>query len=204
MRNKAIEGLGIIYPLPIPENPELSPMVGQHLPFVLLYQVRDAMAKAIENEVRRFGVSFMRAAVLLVVSSIVGPATPTEISRWLFREPHDVSVLVARMEKTGLVRRVKDMERRNFIRVEITDKGEEVIQQLREMKVMQEIFTCITPEELENLGIYLWRLRNKAIEELGIIYQLPFPENPELSRLSRQRLPLANRFVSALFGRFLS
>jgi len=143
--------------------------------WVLLHQTFNAMVRADENELRQFGISTPQAAVLCVVKTVTVPATPAEISRWLFRQPHTVSGLLNRMEKQGLVRKVKDLERKNMIRIVLTEKGEEVHQKSKEMKVICKIMARLSPEERSNLRTYLKALRNEALKENGIRYQLPFP-----------------------------
>ena len=143
--------------------------------WVLLCQACNAMSRARENEVRKFGLSMMQAGLLLIVKAIGERATPAEISRWLFREPHTVSGLLDRMEKQGLVRKVKNLERKNLIRVVITEKGEEAYQRSREMKSIHMMLSCLSLEERKNLKSYLEALRNRAVEELRPRHRLPFP-----------------------------
>ena len=76
--------------------------------WVLFHQTCDAMARARVAELRESGISRIQAAALFVIKTLKVPATPAEISRWLFREPHTVSGLLDRMQKQGLVRKVKD------------------------------------------------------------------------------------------------
>ena len=143
--------------------------------WVLLRQTCHAIVTASENELRQIGISSRQAAVLSIVKAVTVPTTPAEISRWLFRQPHTVSGLLNRMEKQGLVRKVNDLERKNMIRIVLTEKGEQVYQRSREMKVIDKILSYLSPEERDNLRTYLETLRNKALEEIGIRYQLPFP-----------------------------
>jgi len=135
-----------------------------------LFQTRDTMARCREREMRESGtgISGIQAAVLWIVKNIPGPPTPAEISRWVFREPHTVSMLLTHMEKQGLVTKVKDLERRNLVRVVVTAKGEEAYQRSREnAKVIDEIISCLSQEDKANLLAYLERLRSKALEKLG-------------------------------------
>jgi len=143
--------------------------------WVLLHQACDAMGRARDDELREIGISKIQAAVLFIIKAIDGPATPAEISRWVFREPHTVFGLLKRMEKQGLVRRVKDLERRNMIRVTITEKGEEACRRSRDMKVIRTILSSLSPEQRDNLKPYLEILRKRALEKLGMKHQLPFP-----------------------------
>ena len=142
---------------------------------VLLHQTCDAMLRARGNDLKQIGISRRQAAVLFIVKAVTVAATPAEVSRWLFREPHTVSELLNRMEKHGLVRKIKNLERKNMIRIVITEKGEQAYQRSREMKVIRKILSCVSPKERDNLRTYLKRLRDKALGEIGVGYQLPFP-----------------------------
>jgi len=144
--------------------------------WMLLHQTCDAIIKARENALRKqIGISRMQAAALFIVKSVNGPVTPAEISRWLFREPHTVSGLLNRMEKDGLVKKVKDLERKNLIRVAITEKGEEAYQQSGEVTVVPKILSCLSRKKKDNLRAYLETLRKRALEELRVEHELPFP-----------------------------
>lgn len=143
--------------------------------WVLLHQACDAMARARENELRPVGISRMQAAVLFIVKAVRGPATPAEISRWLFREPHTVSGLLDRMEKQGLIRKVKNLERKNLIRVVITEKGEEAYHHSRELKVIHKILSSLSQREQDSLRKYVEKLRSKALGEIRAENPLPFP-----------------------------
>ena len=142
--------------------------------WVLLHQVCDAIEKARTNELRPFGISPMQAAVLFVVRNIEA-ATPAEISRWLFREPNTVSELITRMEKQGLIEKKKDLEKKNLVRIVLTEAGEEAYQHSKEMKIIREIMSYLSPEESKNLRAYLEKLRSKAFGKLGGQYHVPYP-----------------------------
>ncbi len=131
----------------------------------LLNQASHAMERAREDELRPLGLSMMHAAVLYVVKVSKNPVTPAHLSRVLFREPHSVSALLNRMEKQGLLRKTKDLERKNAIRVTLTERGEEACRQSREMKSLRRVLSTISPKERESLRAPLETLRDKAIEE---------------------------------------
>ena len=78
--------------------------------WVLLHQAKDAVFKAREKELSQYGISAMEAAALFIIQAIGDKATPAEISRWIFREHHTVTALLSRMEKKGLITKVKDLE----------------------------------------------------------------------------------------------
>jgi DNA-binding MarR family transcriptional regulator len=143
--------------------------------WVLLNQACFAIGRIRDDELRQFGITRMQAAILFILKAIKPPATPAEIARWLFREPHTVSGLLDRMEKRGLVRMAKNLRRKNLIRVTITEKGEEAYRRSREVKTIHSSLSCLSSEEHDELRAYLERVRNRALEEIRVRPKLPFP-----------------------------
>ena len=133
-----------------------------------MHQARDTMARCREMEVRPTGLTGTQAAVMWIVKNTTAPPTPAEISRWIFREPHTVSTLLKQMEKQGLVRKIKDLDRKNLVRIEVTKKGEEAFRKSRDgAKAVDDILNCLSDEEAKHLLEYLKMLRSKALEKLG-------------------------------------
>jgi len=144
--------------------------------WALLHQARDAIARAREHELRQADITMAKATVLFFVKSLDGPVTPAKISRVLFREPHTISGLLDRMEAQGLVRRVRDLDRKNLVRIEVTEKGEEFYHRSREKRqIISKIMSSLSKEEREALWKSLTKLRNSALKELDIKYRPPFP-----------------------------
>ncbi|MDY6912298.1 MAG: ABC transporter substrate-binding protein [Chloroflexota bacterium] len=135
---------------------------------MLFNQACDVMDRAIEAELKKIGVSMMQARILYFLKKSANAPTPSDISRWLFREPHTTFVHIKRMEEQGLVRKVADKERRNLVRVVITEKGEEVSQNINgEVRIFKEAFSGLTPEERGNLRFYLDKMRENALGRLS-------------------------------------
>jgi len=150
--------------IPLQENYEI---------WVLLEQVDAGMARARENETRPYGISMMQVRVLSLLQAVNEPITPTAIARLLFREPHTVSQLLGRMEKQGLIRRIRsrkrDPEDHGLVRVMLTDKGKEFFQeQSGSRKVIHEILSCLSPEERASFKSCLEKLREKTLEALAV------------------------------------
>jgi len=144
--------------------------------WALLNQAVTAMSRVADIELSQVGISMIQAAVLFFVKNAKEPVTPSQISRWLFREPHTVSQLLMRMEKHGLVKRTKDLDSKNMVRITLTDKGEQAYQQQTEVRVISKILSSLSPEECDKLGALIKILRDEAIKELDARpRQLPFP-----------------------------
>jgi DNA-binding MarR family transcriptional regulator len=130
---------------------------------VLLAQAREAMMKARQKELAPYNLSPRQSAVLLYLQATNGKATPSEISRGLFRESHSISEILGRMEKQGLVRKVKDLDRKNMVRIELTEKGQEACNRSEKLSSIKKIFSTLSSEERQQLRFYLERLRDRAL-----------------------------------------
>ena len=135
----------------------------------ILHHTSWAIARNRQNEVAEADTTLVQASVLFILKNIKGPMTPAGISRWLFREPQSVSSLLNHMEREGLLRKVKDLDRKNMVRVELTEKGDETYwRSLEKTGVLLDIFSCLSSDELAELERYLLRLRSRAIKKLGL------------------------------------
>ncbi len=144
--------------------------------WILLYQARDAMVRAREKELRGTGLTLAQLALLYIVKELEPKPTLTNIGRWMFRETHTVFALVETMEKRGLVKKVKDLERKNLVRVVITKKGEEAYQSaLQKRTGVGEIMSVFSEEEKDEFIDYLTRVRDKSLEKLHL-KSLSYPE----------------------------
>jgi rRNA processing protein Gar1 len=77
-----------------------GPHTDPHLnSWIWLSRTRDAVFAARRKELHRYDISARQASVMFVIQALGDKATPSEISRWLLREPHSVSEFLQRMEK---------------------------------------------------------------------------------------------------------
>ena len=144
--------------------------------FTLLSQTRDTLTKARQWELRPVGINMIQAAVLYMVKSTGGTTTPAEISRWLFREPNTVFVVVNRMVAQGLLEKTKDLDNRHLARVSLTEKGKTALQKSRARRQkISRIMSCLSEEERIHLKAMLQKVRDHGLEELGIDMPLPYP-----------------------------
>jgi len=140
----------------------------------LVLHVRRAMHKLRARELFEFGITPEESSVLSVVQAIGKRATPAEIARYLLREPHSISTLLSRMKETGLVNKVKDLEKKNLIRIELTSKGRKAYKQALTRESIHKVMSCLSEEERRQLDMLLEKLCRKTVEELGLKRKPPF------------------------------
>lgn len=143
--------------------------------WVFMARTRDAILRSRVKELQKHNLSVRQASVLIVLEELDKKATPAEVSKWVFREPHSVSDFLKRMERDGLIKRIKDLARKNMIRVEITDKGREAVHNAKKIEPVHRIMAVLSKEEHQQLMVIMQKLWDKALEELRIESRPIFP-----------------------------
>jgi len=136
--------------------------------WILLGQTREAIYKARQRELKQYNITPRQAAILFSIETLNNNATPAEISRRLLREPHTVSELLSRMERRGLVRRVKDLDRKNMVRIVLTEKGREAYSQSTKRDSIHRIMSSLSKRGRQEFTSYLKTLRDTALQERGM------------------------------------
>jgi DNA-binding MarR family transcriptional regulator len=136
--------------------------------WLLLTRARYAVYRARELELLRYGLTPEQAQVLFVIHSLKEDATPAAIARATFLKSHTISAIVERMEKKGLLKKTRDLERKNRVRVSITKKGEEAFKLSSKRGPIHRIFAGVNEKERAQTGKVLEKILFAAGEELGL------------------------------------
>jgi len=142
--------------------------------WVVLEGTSKAVDRACELELEPLGLSPTAAGVLYLLKTAEETVTPSKLSRWMFREAHTMSGLINRMEKQGLVKRAKDLERKNMVRVTLTEKGEQALRGAWDAALVSRITSCLSKQERDNLKAYLKKLQTRALEIMRDLQPLPY------------------------------
>lgn len=141
-----------------------------------LLQVADIFVKVRERELLPQNLSATSAAILFLVEAMGKDVTPAKISRMLLREPHSVSGILMRMEKQGLLKRTKNMERKNLIRITLTAKGENTLKQAMKKEGVKHVLSRLSEDQRRNLKQSLVALKEAGMKELHLSPKaLPWP-----------------------------
>ncbi|MCX6012977.1 MAG: MarR family transcriptional regulator [Chloroflexi bacterium] len=139
----------------------------QEYKFLLLFHESfRALIKIRIKELEELGITPQQSAIISIIKKLGRKATIVEISRRTFTESHTVTTLVNRMENDGVVRRVKDLKKKNYVRVELTDSGKKINKKLKDMKISKRIISALSPEQITIFESMLNILKEKATIEL--------------------------------------
>lgn len=133
-----------------------------------LLQVADIFVKIREKELLPQNLSATAAEILFLVDAMGKDITPAKITRMIMREPHSTSGILKRMETHGLIKRTKDMERKNQIRITLTAKGKKVLKQAMDKEGTTNVLSRLTAEERSKLAKTMHILKEAGKKELHL------------------------------------
>jgi MarR family 2-MHQ and catechol resistance regulon transcriptional repressor len=136
--------------------------------WLLIHQTSRLLVKSENATLAKIGLTRPKQGVLLAMKNMPDPLTVTNIAHWIDRNPNGISTLVDRMEKDGLIRRVRDMPDRREVRLVLTQKGEESFKKGSKLfqKLFREIFSEFSEEELVTLSTIMTRARRRTFDLL--------------------------------------
>lgn len=138
--------------------------------WLLIHQSHNLLDRCENAIFAKMGLTTRQHSVLLAIKNLPDPITVTDVARWLDRNPNGISMIIDRMEKDGLVRRLKNMADRRAVRLIMTRKGEEVYEEARVFtwQLFQDIFSEISEKDLFSLCGILEEVRLKVLDFLKI------------------------------------
>ncbi len=139
--------------------------------WVLLDRTRDVISKAREVELNQYKISRVQSTVLYALLSENRGLTINELSKWNVREPNSVLSLVNRMQKNGLVKKIRNTDN-DLINIIVTEKGRKLYMNATRLSI-KTTFSILSEEEKQQLYSYLIKLRRQGRELLGMDYKPP-------------------------------
>ena len=135
--------------------------------WMLMHQASNSVVKCEEKLFDTKELTTQQHSVLMAIKNAETPATPTQIADWIDRNVNSVTLIVDRMEKSGLVKRVRDIQDRRSFRVAMTKKGELHLEEgtVRGWQLIQGVLEGFSEEELKTLVALLEKLRRQALNK---------------------------------------
>jgi DNA-binding MarR family transcriptional regulator len=81
------------------------------------------------------------------------------VAKELEREPNVISLQTVLMEKDGLIKRIKDTPKSNLLKLELTEKGRDIINASRHSEAILKILGSLPKEDRQ----YLDSILNKVL-----------------------------------------
>jgi DNA-binding MarR family transcriptional regulator len=141
--------------------------------YILLDQTSDITLRAVELEIKHLPMTQPQIKVLTMLSREDRPVTLEELANWTLKEFNSVSTLINRMEKKGLVKKIKkDEDFKTYI--VLTEKGSLLYHKQVTERLIHLIFEKLTEKEKTHLEALLKKVCDSTRELLGLDFKPPF------------------------------
>jgi len=138
--------------------------------YMLFVQTSDAVQKYTDAcFYRKAKLSTTKFVVLQVLAVNKGTMTPSQIARWTLRERHNVTTLIYRMQKDGLVRTERSASDKRSLNVILTDAGRRALALAAPVarEIVRQVMSSINERDVSQLIKSLNVLRHNAHEGLS-------------------------------------
>ena len=129
---------------------------------LLLGRVRHLMVKARQKELTPYHISPRQANVLFILYNLGHKATLSELAKHTDRENNTLSIQMTRMERDGIVKKVRETPKSTLISFELTEKGIDTYNFVIISKTIKDIMSVLSEEERQMLISILRKIIKKA------------------------------------------
>ena len=118
--------------------------------FILFTQTADAVKKYTDALLYKAGLSSIKFTVLRVLARNGGTMTPSAIARWTLRERHNITTLIDRMRRDGLVKTRRSNRDRRSVNITLTKKGRELLEEYTPLSrdIVKQVMSSINEDEV--------------------------------------------------------
>jgi DNA-binding MarR family transcriptional regulator len=136
----------------------------------------NTLQRARELELSQVGLTIPQAGALYFLKTSKEPLTPMKLARRMNRQPHSVSALITRMEAQGLIKTSHDLERKNWVRVSVTKKGNQAYKRQMTQRTVRNATSCLSQSESGQLNAICKKLRAKGVELVRQMQPNPYTD----------------------------
>jgi DNA-binding MarR family transcriptional regulator len=142
--------------------------------YLLLAYTRDEMLRVRTRELASFSILPTQSSILMAINRLGDKATPTAIAQLIPRDSQTICGILNRMEKQGLLKRVKEPNNGKRTRITPTEAGQQAFQLSVKHESINRIVNSLSEEEQRQLESCLLKLYEcSAKENIGLSKNRP-------------------------------
>ena len=142
---------------------ELPATISNYDLWMSLVKVHHSLFFLRQKELSPSHIAAQQLQVMRVIQSLGTDATLSAIAKKVERKLDVISRQAVRMEIDGLIKRIKDSPKSRLLRIELTEKGIEMLKISRESESINAMLSVLTEEERRQMHTAL----NKILIRLG-------------------------------------
>jgi len=129
-------------------------------------EIGNALMRFVEPLCRNMGLTVTQYRVLFLIRYMGRSIKVSEMAQLTDRRTHSMTTVIDRMEKAGLVERLRDNQDRRSINLVITEEGNKKLEATTGpfLKLLTQLASCCSEEELQLFLTLIEKLRNKVLD----------------------------------------
>jgi len=143
--------------------------------WLMFHQTYNSVAKYGERKYIAAGTTMQQYYILMAIKNGGKTTIPSQLSDWLNRNANSITMILDRMEKKGLIGRVRDLRDRRALRLVITPKGDKILK--NGAKVERELINNLVREFSEDEIMFFTKQLEKIQSTAITLY---YPKKKEL------------------------
>jgi DNA-binding MarR family transcriptional regulator len=132
--------------------------------FLLLGQISHFTQLVRRRELTQHHIAPQQLYVLRIIQEMGSNATLSEVAKHADRKINAICRQSIIMERDGLIQRIKDTPKSRLLRMELTDKGRDMLKISKESKSINALYSVLDAEELQQAYASLTKLFTKLKE----------------------------------------
>jgi DNA-binding MarR family transcriptional regulator len=163
----------------------------EHRLWVIVHQNYDLMTRGEDEMLGKQGVTSQQFLILWIIKFLSEikeePVIIADLAPILYRRLNSISLIIDRMEKNGLVKKVRDLPDRRAIRLQLTKKAEKLFNTASKpnREYIKRIFSAFSEKEQETFLALMKKFKKSLNEELNIEHQETDPDLASLTNIQR-------------------
>ena len=116
---------------------------------VFMQTARAALKYADTILYRKCRLSLSKLVILYALARHDGAMSPSELVEWTQTEQHNITTMISRMKKEGLVTSERNKHDKRFLRVILTNKGQELLYNSRPVarEIVSDVMSSLTESD---------------------------------------------------------
>lgn len=140
---------------------------------IMFDQANSVVTTAVELELKQLNITQPQVRIMNMLSREDRPVTIDELVSWTFKEFNSVSTLINRMEKHGLIKKIKKKEESKTYII-LTEKGNIIYHKKVTEQSIHMIFSKLSDEDKRHLFNILKQIRDTTSNILGLDFKPQF------------------------------
>ena len=144
---------------------KLTEAVSNYELWLLMGKIHHDVVLVRQKELSPYHIPPQQLNVLRTIQYLGEKASLSNIAKELERKPNVISRQAAGMEKDGLLKRTNDTPKSRLLKIELTEKGRDMLNIRDESKIIDAAWSFLNEEDRQKMYSVLYRMSTKLKEQ---------------------------------------